>query len=235
MPKLLVILLLGILMPTSKRELPDSKLATDVRENVWPKLEKELSDKGLKPDSPIYLRIFKDEHLMEIWVKARNQYRLFKTYEVCFFSGGLGTKTRRGDGKSPEGFYTIAPKQLNPVSNYYLAINVGYPNKLEMLKGYTGDAIMVHGHCASIGCYAMTNPQIEEIYTLAYKAFENGQQKIDLDIFPFRMDPGHFKKYAHLPYQSFWKTMKPGYDLFERNHLPPPAGIEGREYTFASH
>ncbi len=232
MPKLLVILLLRLILPAAKHDLPDSKLASDVRETVWPRLQKELADKGLKADAAIYLRIFKDEHLLEIWVKADRQYRLFKTYDICFFSGGLGTKTRSGDGKSPEGFYTIGPGQLNPVSNYYLAMNVGYPNKLEQLKHYTGDAIMVHGHCASIGCYAMTNPLIEEIYTMAYKAFENGQEKIDLDIFPFRMDSAHFAKYARYPYQSFWKTMKPGYDLFEKHHVPPVAGIRGREYAF---
>jgi len=103
-------------------------------------------------------------------------------------SDGLGTKTQSGDGKSPEGFYTIEPSQLNPVSNYYLAINIGCPNKLEALKGYTGNAIMIHGHCVSIGCYAMTNPGIEEIYTVVYMAFKSGQKKINLDIFPFHMD-----------------------------------------------
>ena len=235
MPKLLVILLLALLPLSKKAELPDSKLAGDVRVSIWPKLQQELISKGFKTDQPIYIRIFKDESVMEIWVRSGQQYQLFKTYEVCYFSGGLGTKTHRGDGKSPEGFYTITSKQLNPVSNYYLAINVGYPNKLETLKGYTGDAIMVHGHCASIGCYAMTNPRIEEIYTLVYKAFESGQQKIDLDIFPFRMDNMHMKLNAvehYRQYQHFWKTMKPGYDKFERTHIPPVAKIKGQEYYF---
>lgn len=199
-------------------ELPDSKLAKDVRETVWPRLIKEMKDKGLEFNNPIYIRIFKEEHLLEVWIRSGEQYRLFKRYEVCFFSGGLGTKIRSGDGKSPEGFYTIEPKQLNPVSNYYLAINIGYPNKVEVLKGYTGDA--------------MTNPYIEEIYTLVYKAFESGQQKINLDIFPFKMDTQHMETYATNPNLSFWKTMKPGYRLFEKNHIPPVAGIKGDDYFF---
>ena len=232
MPKIFIPLLVAALFIIHKTELPDSDRAKTVRTAVWPRLQTELREKGLKLNSPIYIRLFKDVSALEVWVKAGKQYRLFKTYEICTYSGGLGTKTRSGDGKSPEGFYTIEPKQLNPVSNYYLAINVGYPNKLEQLKGYTGDAIMVHGHCASIGCYAMTNPRIEEIYTLIYKAFEGGQQKIDLDIFPFRMDSEHMKAYSAYPSLAFWKTMKPGYDLFEKNHVPAVVGIRGREYAF---
>lgn len=232
MPNLLYALpvILALIKPGGY--LPDSKRAGDVRENVWPKLQTRLNSENFKTGQPIYIRIFKDEHTLEIWVKKGSRYRLFNSYEICYFSGGLGTKTRSGDGKSPEGFYTIEPKQLNPVSNYYLAVNIGYPNKLEQLKGYTGDAIMVHGHCASIGCYAMTDVRIEEIYTMIYKAFEAGQQKIHLDIFPFRMDAGHFKLYASLPYRTFWRTMKPGYDRFETSHIPPVAGIKNRAYWF---
>lgn len=233
MPKLLYLLFISFLMMISpKTDLPDSKRASDIRANVWPKLEKELIDKGFKTNSPIYLRIIKDQDALQVWVKAGKQYKLFKSYEVCFYSGGLGTKTRSGDGKRPEGFYTIEPKQLNPVSNYYLAINVGYPNKVEQLKGYTGDAIMVHGHCASIGCYAMTDPRIEEIYTLVYKALQNGQQKIHLDIFPFKLDEEHLKFYAPYKQDAFWRTLKPGYELFEKNRVPADYYIKGKDYGF---
>jgi len=232
MPKLICCLLLYLLFTGPKDRLPDSSLAMSVRDKTWPLLKKELGDKGLKLSSPIYIRIFKDESTLEVWVKSGPRYQLFKTYQVCYFSGGLGTKTRSGDNKSPEGFYAIKPKQLNPVSTYYLAINIGYPNKLEVRKGYTGDAIMIHGHCASIGCYAMTNPFIEEIYTLIYKAFESGQQKINLAIFPFRMDQQHMSAYAACPFISFWRTMKPGFDLFEKNHIPPDVDMSGQEYAF---
>ncbi|WP_184548978.1 L,D-transpeptidase family protein [Mucilaginibacter sp. FT3.2] len=233
MPQFFQILLFSLLMVGHpKAELPDSKRASGVRALVWPRLQKELRDKGLDENAPVYMRIFKDQDALEVWKKAGGKYKLFKTYEICYYSGNLGTKTKLGDNKSPEGFYTIEPKQLNPVSNYYLAINVGYPNKLEQLKGYTGDAIMVHGHCASVGCYAMTDPRIEEIYTLVYKAFEAGQQKINLDIFPFRMDDAHMEFYSHQPYLTFWKTMKPGYEKFEKTHLPVNYFIRGKDYAF---
>ena len=232
MSKLILGLLAAVLLSIPKSKLPDSKRATDVRATVWPRIKKQLIEKGLEPNSPIYLRIFKDESVLEIWVRSGPRCLFFKSYNICYFSGGLGTKTRTGDGKSPEGFYTIGPAQLNPASNYYLAINIGYPNKVEKLKGYTGDAIMVHGHCASIGCYAMTDPGIEEIYTLVYKAFEAGQQKIRLDIFPFRMDERHMKAYAAYSCITFWKTMRPGYLLFEKDHIPQVPGINGRDYHF---
>jgi murein L,D-transpeptidase YafK len=231
MPKLffsLLILLSVILKPI---DLPDSKRAIDARAATWPKLQKELAEQKFDSKYRLYIRIIKQLDLMEVWAKKGNKFELFKRYNVCYYSGGLGTKVNRGDGKSPEGFYTVGAKQLNPVSNYHLAINIGYPNQLEKLKGYTGDAIMIHGNCASIGCYAMTNPVIEEIYTLVYKALEAGQPKINVDIFPFRMTSEHMKEYERSPYMPFWKTMKPEYDLFEKNHLPPVVSIVNKQYV----
>lgn len=232
MPKIFIIMLLSILLISPKKELPDSSRAKTVRETVWPKLQAEMKSKDLSPKAPIYVRLFKDIDSFEIWVKNGRKYQLFKTYTICTYSGGLGTKTVEGDNKSPEGFYTIGPKQLNPVSSYHLAMNVGYPNKLERLKGYTGNSVMIHGNCKSAGCYAMTDGGIDEIYTLFYKALEAGQQTVQVDIFPFRMDSEHMRKYAGSPSISFWKSIKPGYDLFEKNHVPAMVGVRGKEYAF---
>lgn len=234
MYKLFIAALGLLLLAAPKPNLPDSRLAKKVRQKVWPRLEDQLAAKGLKPGSPIYIRIFKEEDDLEIWVKNRRQYALFKSFDICFFSGGLGTKTKEGDRKSPEGFYTIGPGQLNPASRYYLAINIGYPNRVERAKGCTGDAIMIHGHCASDGCYAMTNAGIEEIYTTVYQAFAGGQQKMRLDIYPFRMDSVHMKKYAVSSVIAFWKNLKPGYDWFERNHLPADVGLRNRAYAIVN-
>ncbi|MFD0764052.1 L,D-transpeptidase family protein [Mucilaginibacter lutimaris] len=232
MPKLLFILLLLLLPVLKPIDLPDSKRASDARLANWPSLQKELSTQKFDSRYRIYIRIIKQLNLMEVWAKKGKTYEIFKRYNICYYSGGLGTKISDGDGKSPEGFYTIGPKQLNPVSSYHLSINIGYPNKLERLKGYTGDAIMIHGSCASIGCYAMTNPTIEEIYTLVYKALEAGQNSINLDIFPFRMTDGHMKEFERSPNIAFWKTMKPGYDLFEKNHIPAVANVIDKQYAF---
>lgn len=232
MPKPICMLLMMMLFISPKHDLPDSDRAKTARSAAWPKLKKELISKGFKANTNIYLRIFKEHNVFEVWAKTGNQYKLFKTYKICYFSGTLGPKTESGDGQSPEGFYTIGAKQLNPVSTYHLAINVGYPNKRDALNGCTGDLIMVHGNCVSIGCFAMTDPQIDEIYTLVYQALAAGQSSINLDIFPFKLDAEHLKIYAHSPFMPFWRTMKPGYEWFERKHVPAMAGIKGKEYAF---
>jgi murein L,D-transpeptidase YafK len=232
MSKLIFGLLTTFFLLSPKTYIPDSPLAKQVRTKLYSKLKNDLAARYLKMDSAIYIRIFKEENELEIWVKSGEKYSFFKSYNICTFSGGLGTKTRNGDGKSPEGFYTIEPMQLNPISNYYLAVNIGYPNKLETLKGYTGSAIMIHGHCESIGCYAMTNDGIEEIYTMVYLALKGGQKKINLDIFPFRMSAANMEKYAIAEYLDFWETLKPGYDLFNEKFVPTDAGIEGNSYVF---
>lgn len=213
-------------------QIPDSPLATDVRETVWPKLQEQLKNRNLKAGQPIFIRILKQEMQLEIWVWSGKNYTLFKSYPICYFSGGLGTKTKDGDGKSPEGFYTLTPKQLNPVSHYHLAINIGYPNKMELANGYTGNSIMIHGHCASIGCYAMTDPYIDEIFTMIYQAFACGQQAINLHIFPFRMNDDHMQLYTTSTYLPFWKNLKQGYDLFEKSHIPPDVSVAGKVYAF---
>lgn len=213
-------------------KIPDSKRAADVRAAVWPRMKKELANGGFKPGNPIYIRIFKEERILEIWIKDSSKYRLFKTYPVCYFSGGFGTKTRENDGKSPEGFYTIAPLQLNPSSHYHLAINIGYPNQLEKIKGYSGTDIMIHGNCVSIGCYAMTDPQIDDIYTLVYKTFKAGQTVIPLHIFPFKLNANNMKRSSWSSYFSHWKNMKAGYDLFESKHIPPVVSVVNKQYAF---
>ena len=134
----------------------------------------------MKWGNEVYFRLFKKEKEFEVWVKKGEEFTLFTTYKICYFSGGLGTKTKQGDRKSPEGFYYIKPSQLNPYSSYHLAFNIGYPNAYERNKGYTGSALMVHGECVSIGCYAMGNSNIEKIYTLLETALENNQHLVRL-------------------------------------------------------
>ena len=234
MPKFLLTFVLPLLFVSGpKTYIPDSKRAADIRTSVWPRLRKALKDNGCKENQPIYIRILKSPGVLEVWVKSGKQYKLFKQYLICDFSGGFGTKTRNGDGKCPEGYYSITPSQLNPVSNYHLAINVGYPNAYDQQHNYTGTAIMIHGDCRSIGCYAMTDPMIEEIYTMIYEAFLHGQKSIDVAIFPFRLTNQNIDKYSNYPYVSFWQHLKPGFDIFEYSHVPPVVRVVKADYRFA--
>ena len=234
MPKFLITLIIPLLFAASpKTYIPDSKRAADIRTKVRPKLQGDLKAAGLKDGQPVFIRIFKEPGILEIWVKSGKQFKLFKNYLICAYSGGLGTKTKDRDGKCPEGYYTITPTQLNPVSTYHLALNVGYPNAFDQSRGYTGNAIMIHGYCASIGCYAMTDPMIEEIYTMVYEAFLHGQKSVEVNIFPFKLTNANIDKYSNYHYVSFWQHLKPGYDIFEKTHVPPVVSVVNKNYSFA--
>lgn len=179
----------------------------------------------------IYLRLFKQEGILELWYQHENhRYQLYKTWKICTFSGGLGPKKAEGDGKSPEGFYATQKNLLNPNSNYHLAFNIGYPNAYDRANGYTGSYIMIHGKCVSIGCYAMTDIGIEQIYTLVSQALNNGQKQIPIHIFPFIMDKTNMIKYQSSTHYAFWKELKPAYDIFQSQRRIPSISVQNKHY-----
>ena len=119
---------------------------------------------NIKIGNPLYIRIFKEEKELEMWIKnSSGTYSLYKVFDICTFSGGLGPKKKEGDKKSPEAFYYTKKSFLNPNSAYHLSFNIGYPNEYDKSHGYTGSLIMIHGNCVSIGCYEMTDKYVEEI------------------------------------------------------------------------
>ena len=209
-------------------EIPESARSKRVISKITPVLEKEMKSKNLKPGDNVFIRIFKEEFILEVWVKNGDAYTLFKQYPIAYYSGGLGTKTKFGDCKSPEGFYSVYPASLNPSSSYHLSFNIGYPNAYERHRKYTGNYIMIHGGEVSIGCYAVTDPLIEEIYTAVYRAFENGQKKIMVHIFPFRMTDENFQRYKNNPNLSFWTELRGGYEYFENKRVPPEILVDSK-------
>ncbi len=210
---------------------PRSKKA--IRENT-PALREALASKNMALGNPIFLRIFKETNELEVWIQPENSdtFRLFKTYEICYYSGNLGPKTKQGDGQSPEGFYFINTNRFNPWSSFHLSLNMGYPNAYDRAHGYTGNYLMIHGSCVSIGCYAMRDEGIEEIYTLAHKAVENGQQFFRVHSFPFRMTEEAMAKQKNHKWIDFWQNLKAGYDWFEEKKTPPNVNVKSGEYTF---
>lgn len=182
----------------------------------------------------IYLRLFKQERRLEMWFQHQNQpYQLYKSWEICTYAGGLGPKKAEGDGKSPEGFYATEKKLLNPHTNYHLSFNIGYPNSYDRAKGYTGSYIMIHGKCVSIGCYAMTDENIEQIYSFVTQALNNGQKQIPIHIFPFEMNQANMQKYQTSIYYPFWLELKPAYDLFEQHRRLPKIEIRNQQYSIS--
>ncbi|WP_423415937.1 murein L,D-transpeptidase family protein [Hyphomicrobium sp. B1] len=191
-----------------------------------------LAKKGMQPGSPVFIRVFKEESELEVW-KQRDDGRFyhFKTYPICNWSGAIGPKERYADRQAPEGFYTITPALMNPNSKYYLSFNLGYPNAYDKSWGRTGDSVMVHGNCRSAGCYAMTDALMEEIYGLTREALKAGQPSFQLHAYPFRMTDARMAKEKHNKWYGFWKTMKQGYDYFEKYRIPPAITVCERRYV----
>lgn len=200
---------------------------------VSPKTIELMQKLDMKLSSPVLMRIFKEENKFEVWkMNASGRYALLKSYDICRWSGNLGPKVKEGDRQAPEGFYPITPGLMNPKSDWYLAFNTGFPNAYDRANGRSGTALMVHGSCSSRGCYAMTDPQIQEIYALAREAFRGGQKAFQLEAFPFHLDGKNMAKHWDDPNMPFWKMLKEGYDTFEMTHLEPKVDVCGRQYVF---
>ncbi len=193
-----------------------------------------LEDKGMEKDSPILLRIFKQDAELEVWKKRKEtgKFALLRKYDICKWSGELGPKFREGDRQAPEGFYTITPAQMNPNSSYHLSFNLGFPNRYDRAHGRTGSHLMVHGACSSRGCYSMTDDQIQEIYTLARLAFQGGQRSFQVQAFPFRMTPANMAANRKSPHIEFWRMLKEGHDHFQVTGQPPKIDVCSKRYVF---
>ena len=213
-------------------ELPASERSERVVSRIAPLLKVDLERKGLELGSPVFMRIFKEEEVLELWVEDSAEFKLFRTYPICYYSGHLGPKLKTGDRQSPEGFYYVTPSRLNPWSDYHLSFNLGYPNAYDRAHGRTGKYLMVHGSCASIGCYAMTDAGIEEIYTMAYEALRNGQPFFRVHIFPFRLSEKNLESHKDSRWTQFWLNLKEGYDWFEKRRTPPDVTVENGRYVF---
>jgi murein L,D-transpeptidase YafK len=198
-----------------------------------PEMVSLLEQKNMPKESPILVRIFKEEAELEVWKQdAAGQYALLKAYPICRWSGALGPKVREGDRQAPEGFYTITPGQMNPNSNYYLSFNIGFPNAYDRANGRTGAFLMVHGDCSSAGCYAMTDEQMGEIYALGREALLGGQKDFQIQAYPFHMTALNMARHRNNPAMPFWRMIKQGNDIFETTHQEPKVDVCGKHYVF---
>lgn len=236
----------GNVPPVSERSLEARKRQLGTAKRPGP-LALELSAAGFTPGDAVFIRIFKQQvapeyvltpagkGVLEVWLQKSNRpFSLFKTYKIAAFSGVLGPKLEEGDKQSPEGFYSVTPDSLNPNSSYHLSMNIGYPNDYDIFYGRTGSYIMIHGSSVSVGCFAMTNPLIEEIYILAESAFLNKQSKISVHVFPFPLTSANMDEATNLPWLSFWQNLKDGYDFFENHRSVPQIKVINGEYVFGA-
>lgn len=189
----------------------------------------------------IFIRAFKQEQILEVWVRGKDSSRfmLFKEYAICQSSGKPGPKRREGDLQVPEGFYRI--RHFNPNSNFYLSLGINYPNRSDRIlcyKSAPGGDIFIHGSCVTIGCIPVTDDKIKELYVLAVEARANGQDNIRVHIYPSVLSGeswdnlnDFYSDNQELLY--FWNQLKKGYDYFESNYILPEVSVASTgDYIF---
>lgn len=193
-------------------------------------LDARLAAKGLARGSPIFIRIFKASSELELWMQKGERFELLGVYPVCHWTGSLGPKLKEGDKQSPEGFYSVADRQMRLFGRWPQAFNLGFPNAYDRANRRTGSHILVHGGCSSTGCFAMTETVQHEIRALAEAALRNGQARFHVHVFPFRMTEAAMAEHAGHAWIEFWRDLKPGYDAFERTRVPPRIAVCGQRY-----
>ncbi len=205
--------------------LNDQKRYSRVRTAIKEKdnlIKNTLKNNNIKLEElNILITAYKDEDILEIYAKNKsdNIYKKIAVYNISAKSGILGPKRMEGDLQVPEGFYYI--DRFNPASSYYLSLGINYPNESDKKKSNAqrlGGDIFIHGANVTIGCMPMTDDKIKEIYLYAVYAKDNGQNKIPVYIFPFKMNEENFNYHAknyNKAIINFWKNIKEGYDIFQ--------------------
>jgi murein L,D-transpeptidase YafK len=223
---------------SAQLKYPRVKESYQEKEETFKKIYQE---KGVEyKKQTILIRVFKSENELELWVKnISGVYSLLKTYDICNASGGLGPKRKAGDYQVPEGFYHI--DRFNPQSSFYLSLGLNYPNSSDKIlsdKKEPGGDIFIHGNCVSIGCMAMTDSLIKELYIAAVEARNGGQNIIPVHIYPFRMSEENMARATEKLEEEkalllFWLNLKTGYDFFEKNKQLPSVLVDSKgNYIF---
>jgi len=171
----------------------------------------------------VFFRVIKKEQILEVWAKDRtgnDKFKLIKTYPLCVTKN---MDTLRGiDLLVPESFYYIA--KFHPDNPYFIRMEVNFPNESDRKRGRSGGDIAIHGGCFSTYCSPFTDDNIKEIYIFATEAKANGQDKVPVHNFPFRMTDENTEKYMEDPRYANdakrifnWENMKYGFQYFEKN------------------
>lgn len=167
------------------------------------------------PPAKLTLVALKRERLLEVWgAGTSGRYRRLATYKVLAASGGPGPKRREGDRQVPEGFYRLT--ELNPNSLFHLSIRVDYPNdddirNAKVKREEMGGDIYIHGNRVSIGCLALGDRAIEELFPLVAQV-PAAERRIIIAPFDFRRRPNaRYQKEAawvHRLYDRIKRSLK---------------------------
>ncbi|MBL0309620.1 MAG: L,D-transpeptidase family protein [Bacteroidetes bacterium] len=193
---------------------------------------------GIPPErfGNMYIRVFKEEREMEVWLQRPDKkFVLFNQFRMYGNSGTLGPKREEGDRQIPEGCYHVS--NFNPFSNYHLSLGINYPNESDRMLSTAarrGGSIFIHGSDVSIGCIAMSDDYIEDIYIVAVKARNQGQTKIPVHIFPFKPTAENMDRHRgrdeYKVYHDLWTNLAQGYQFFEKNNRLPEISVNSKGY-----
>lgn len=207
---------------------------SDSAKEASPSADPPATIAALPRGRPVFFRIVKEPAELEAFLEESpgGPFAFAGRWPICKWSGSLGPKLREGDRQSPEGFYFVTRSRMNPNSRYHLAFDVGFPNEFDRHHGRTGSFIMVHGGCASVGCFAMTDPGIEAIYGLADAALDAGQPFFRVHVFPFPMTTENLDRHRDSPWIGFWENLAEGWRHFEERRRPPDVQVRDGRYVF---
>lgn len=223
----------------AQKNYPKVAVAVKTKQDT---LIKQFAKAGLQwPAKEIYIRSFKYDSQMEVWVRDANSetFKLFKTYKVCALAGTLGPKRMEGDYQVPEGFYYIS--EFNPRSDFHLSLKLNYPNPSDRKLSDSlrpGGGIYIHGSCVTVGCIPINDMQIEELYLIAASAKNNGQDFIPVHIFPIRYNNPKSVEYLtrltqdNPSQQRFSVKLKEAYDYFDKEKQLPVITINRKGEYF---
>lgn len=181
---------MSLIDKTKKRESIESILEK-VGNNVIQRLQPSFDNINMdKLPSKLLLLGLKEEQILEVYVLDGGKAQLLKKYRFTAFSGHLGPKLEVGDKQIPEGIYSI--EYLNPNSAYYLSMKINYPNEFDVSrsdfneKDRMGNDIFIHGKATSVGCIAIGDEAIEELFYLVANAI-NQEVKVIISPRDFRI------------------------------------------------
>jgi murein L,D-transpeptidase YafK len=213
-----------------KQQLKYPHVAQAYKEK-WSGISKIFKIKGIDTtDFSVLIRVFKEEKTVEVWLKSKSsdKYIFYTSYAICRSSGILGPKRQEGDLQVPEGFYKI--NFFNAYSDYYLAMQVDYPNQSDKILGRKpfGGEIMIHGNCVTIGCIPITDDKIKELYLICLFSKGAGHEAV-VHSFPFKLDANKLeeaKKQYSKSLIDFWNNLAMGYNYFEEKKQLPQIIVE---------
>ena len=195
----------------------------------------QLIDKiGGEIGDPVFVRIFKEEKQVEVWMEVDTHYRLLVRYPLCYYPGELGPKVREDDSQVPEGFYLISSVSLEPAGSRYKSIMINYPNAYDRYHHRTGRGVRLYGSCDPVMGYGVDRKNMEEIYELIDTAIENGQLAVSLHLFPFNLTEEKMEKHSENRWYLFWRNLQQGYELFKRTKKVPRVWVKDGRYIFSS-